>query len=127
MSVATQSISAREGRPGPLVAAIVITVAAAILGIATVGMIPDEAPDFVGPVQVGISVLMLACAWFLWKGHRWAAIVIFVATAFSGLLSLPGPFAAPDLSDKVLAGLGIVEAVVVCALLLLRSTRRALA
>lgn len=127
MFAATGTISSTGSRPATLVAAVLITVAGAVLGIATLGMIPDEAPGFIGPVQAGVAVLWIACSWFMWQGHRWAAIAIFVTTAISGLLALPGPFAAPDVSDKILAGIGIVQAVAVCWLLLLRSVRRSLA
>jgi hypothetical protein len=56
---------------------------------------------------------------------KWAAIVVFVITFISGLASAPALF-VDDLSVVLLNAISLVEAIAVCWLLLLKSTRQAL-
>jgi hypothetical protein len=98
----------------------------AIGSLATLPLIPDEAPDAIVPISIAIAVVSLLGALYLWQGRRWAAILLFVVTAFNGLSSAPGVFEADEAYNKVLAAIGVVLTIVVCALILQRSTRAAL-
>jgi hypothetical protein len=115
-----------EARPGTLVSAVVLAVLGAIGSLVTLPLMPDEAPEAIIPISIALAIVSLLGAWFLWQGLRWAAILLFVVTAFNGLSSAPGVLEADETYNKVLAGVGVLLAVVVCALLVRRSTRAAL-
>jgi hypothetical protein len=109
-----------------LVAAVALTVLGAIGSLATLPFMPDEAPDAIIPISIALAVVSLIGACYLWQGLRWAAILLFVVTAFNGVSSAPGVFEADETYNKILAGVGVVLAVIVCVLLVRRSTRAAL-
>ena len=111
-------------RPWPLVWAVVLTVLTAIFSFATLPLIPDDAPSFVLPAVIGITIVSLIASWGLWQYSKWAAIVLFAITVLNGLAAAPGVF-VDDVSAafRVLSAVGLVEAVVVCWLLWLTWTR----
>lgn len=126
MSAVSAPAPYTQQRPTALVAAIVLTVVTSILSIATVGMIPDEAPAFIAPLSIATGVLGIAASYFVWRGAKWAAWLIIVMNALNALAAAPAPFAAPDAASKTLGTIGLVTSVAICVLLLKRSSRSAL-
>lgn len=125
MSVMTQSRPSAE-RPLTLVGAVALSVLTVVATFATLPLIPDDAPSFVLPLVIGLAVVTAAAAWFLWQCRTWAAIVIFVISAFNILTSLPAPFADEGAAFIAVNITGIVISAITCWLLLTRSTRGAL-
>jgi hypothetical protein len=119
-------------RPGSLVAAVAVIVAGAVANLATLPLIPDDAPAAVLPVFIALSVAWLAGAWGIWQCSKLAAIFVFVITVLNGLSSVPGIFLAEDdsvameVTFRVGAAVGTVHAIAICWLLLMKSTRDAL-
>ncbi|OAI43698.1 hypothetical protein AYO38_10440 [bacterium SCGC AG-212-C10] len=126
MSTAAFPTAAGRPRPGTLVAAVAITVAMAVLSLATLPMIPDDAPGAVVVISAVAAAITSVGAWGLWSLKRWGAITVFVFTALNGLAAMPGPFAAPDTATKVLAAVGVVTSAAVCVLILMPATRAAI-
>ncbi len=113
-------------RPVPLVAAVVLTLLAAVVMLATLPVIPDDAPDAIAPISIVAAILLFVGALGLWQGLRWAAILTFVVTILNGLSAAPGIVFAEDAKIQVFAALSVVQAVAVCWLLLRKTTRAAL-
>ena len=126
MSAVVQPSRAARTRPGTLVAAVVLTVLGAIGSLATLPLMPDDAPAAIIPISIAVAAVSLLAAWYVWQGWRWAAILLFVVTLLSGLSATPGIAEASDTLNKIFAFVGVVQAVAVCVLLVLRSTRAAL-
>lgn len=126
MSAVTAPARYSQERPTALVAAVVLTVISSVVSLATLGMIPEEAPSFILPISVGTSVLGLVGAYFVWRGAKWAAWVLVGLNALNALAAAPAPFAAPDAASKVLGTIGFFASVAICVLLLKRSSRNAL-
>lgn len=126
MSLSDRSVEI-EGRPPALVAAVALTLLGVVGGFATLPLIPDDAPSFVLPLVIGVSLVTVLAAWGLWQCAKWGAVLVFVISAFNGLTGLPGIF-ADDLSTafRVMNVVGIAVAVAICWLLLLRQTRQVL-
>ncbi len=113
-------------RPWTLTAAIWLTV---INGLGTILPLPFIAGDVPGVavvLSIVFGVVVLAGAWAMWRGSKWAAVVVFVLTAINFVFSIPGAFAAPTLTLRILTGVGAPLLLITCVLLVMRQTRRAL-
>jgi len=126
MSTIASATTVRE-RPASLAAAVWLTVASVVIALATIPLFLGDAMALATTlIGAGLGLVALVAAWGLWQCQRWGQVSVFVITAINGLLSLPGvPFADAGW-ERVLSALGVVEAIVVCWLLLLGSTRAAL-
>ena len=115
-------------RPESLMAAVALIVIGAALNLGSLGIQPEDAPpmEVLVPVTIALSTVWLACAWGIWEGMKWAAIVGFIVTLVNGLLTAPGIFFADELWVNIACVIGVVHAVAVCWLLLVKSTREAL-
>lgn len=116
----------RSERPWTLTAAIWLTIFNGVGSIAPLPWIAGDIPAVGVALSIAFGVVVLAGAWGMWQGWKWAAIVVFVLTAINFLLSIPGMFAAPTTTLKVLTAIGAPILLATCVLLLVRQTRQAL-
>ena len=120
--------SAGTVRPTSLVWAVALIGIGVVVNLAALPIQPDDAPPpaVVWTTGIGLSALWALGGWGLWQGWRWAAILTFVVTALNGLATVPGIFFPDETWIKVLCAIGVIHAIVVCWLLVLKSTREAL-
>ncbi|MCA9830294.1 MAG: hypothetical protein R3B97_11610 [Dehalococcoidia bacterium] len=129
MTATVQSQMVTRARPGTLAAAVALTVFNAL---APFPLLPTMSGvnGFVVTVAVVFAVVSLLGAWGLWRGWKWAAILLFVISLLNALLSFGGIFTAPDGSpdtwDRTLNSIGVIISLGICALITVRTTRRAL-
>lgn len=129
MTATVQSQMATSARPGTLAAAVALTVFNAL---APFPLLPTMSGvnGFVVTVAVVFAVVSLLGAWGLWRVWKWAAILLFVISLLNALLSFGGIFTAPDGSpdtwDRILNSVGVIVSLGICALIAVRTTRRAL-
>jgi hypothetical protein len=125
MSITTAHAGVPE-RPVGIVAAVALTVIAAVFTLATIPLTPDDAPAAIVPLSIAYGVIALGGAWGLWHGSKWAAVVVFAVTLLNGLAAAPGIVFAGNIGIQVLCAIGVLQTIAVCWLLLLDSTRSAL-
>ena len=116
----------QSARPWTLTAAIWLTIVNGLGSIAPLPWIAGDIPAAGVGLSIAFAIVVLAGAWGIWQGWKWAAIVVFVVTAINALLSIPGVFAAPTTTIKVLTAIGLPILVATCVLLAARQTRQAL-
>lgn len=126
-------MAAQPLAPMPLAAArrpTVVTVALVMLvlmGLFSLVPTPgiEEMPRSVLIAGYVFALLKLVAAVGLWRCHRWAAILGFVAVLLDALTAIPGIFFAGELAFQALAGVWVVVSILVLALLTLPAARRA--
>jgi hypothetical protein len=117
-----------------------ITVAAIIHAVLSLGNIllsipfltgaalPDDGPPlFIIILTLIIGLVGLVTAWGAWKLKRWGSVSTIVLRVLDSLTSAPAIFFAPSLGLQMGAVVGILLSIGVIWLLLMPTTRRAMA
>lgn len=109
---------------------IVVTVALVLMVLAALSsLVPapgtEEIPQFILISAYVLAFLKLVAAVGLWRCHRWAAILGFVAVLLDGLTAVPGAFFAPTVALQLLSTVGTLISIVILVLLVLPAARRA--
>lgn len=110
-------------RPTPIVWAVILTAANAVGGVIFTVAMPDlEDRGTIVPVSIVAGALLLAVAWFLWSGARWAAIATVALNLINVLMAIPAYF-ADDGAFMLGATVSIILSVLTIALVLSPAAR----
>jgi len=120
--------SAGTVRPTSLVWAVTLIGIGVVVNLAALPIQPDDAPPpaVLWTMGIGLSALWALGGWGLWQGWRWAAILTFVVTVLNALATVPGIFFADELWINIGCVIGVIHAIALCWLLVMKSTRDAL-
>jgi hypothetical protein len=110
-----------------------VTVAAILLALLSAWslvtpLFPTEGiPAFVIYESVALGAFGLFAAYWLWTLKRGSVALTIIASALNILLSAPGTFLAPTVTDQISIGVGIVIFALIIVLVVLPASRRAYA
>jgi hypothetical protein len=124
--MATSSTAVMQGsRPQAVTLAVALTVVNVSFGVISMAVFPDI-EDFatVLTVSIVLGALMLAAAWFLWRGARWGAIAAIAVNAFNILIGLPAYFTGQTASFIIAATVSMVLSAGTIAFIYSQSARR---
>jgi len=117
---------ATQRRPETLLAAVALAVIGGVAAIATLPLIPDDAPDAVLWLSLAAGVLFIIAAAGVWQGIRAAAYALFALALLNGLAAAPGIPFDEEWYEKAFAAVGVTHAIALCWLLAAKNTREAL-
>lgn len=112
--------------PWTLTAAVWLTVVSALGMVVPLPWIIHDVPTAVTIIGIPFTVLLLAAAWGMWKGWKWAAIGAVVLHVLNLVSSIPPSLGASTETVQVLSIIGVPLSVAACVLIVMRSTRQAL-
>jgi hypothetical protein len=70
-----------------------------------------------------IDIVAIIAAYGAWNAQRWGVVLLVITAILTTLPGLAGMLLAPDLSTRIMAGIGAILGVVVVVLCLWRERR----
>lgn len=82
-------------------------------------------PFFMVIAQFTIDIVAIVAAFGAWRAQRWGVVLLVVTAILISLPALAGMLFAPDLSTKIVSGVGAILGIIVVILCLWREHRPA--
>jgi hypothetical protein len=80
-------------------------------------------PFFMVITTFTIDIVAIIAAYGAWNAQRWGVVLLVITAILTTLPGLAGMLLAPDLSTKIMAGIGAILGIVVVVLCLWRERR----
>ena len=80
-------------------------------------------PFFMVILAFTVDIVALVAAYGAWNKQRWGVVLLIVSAALNALPSLGGMIFAPDVTTRIIGGIGLVFAAIVIVLCLWRDRR----
>jgi uncharacterized membrane protein (DUF2068 family) len=113
-------------RPVPVTVAVVLLALLSVLNFIS-PLLPTDYPTIVLFLGGALGVAGLLAAAGLWQMRRWGLLLTIIVSVLNILLAVPGIFAEPHATGKLLAGVTTVGFVLVIMLVVRSNSRRAFA
>ncbi len=113
-------------RPVPVTVAVVLLALLGVLNFVS-PFLPTDYPTFILFLGVAFGVVGLLAAAGVWRLRRWGLWLTIVVSVLNLVFSVPGIFAEPHATGKLLAGVTTVGFALVIVLVMRSNSRRAFA
>src|SRR5262245_26579798 len=80
-------------------------------------------PFFMVITTFTIDIVAIVAAYGAWNAQRWGVVLLLITAILTTLPGLAGMLLAPDMSTKILSGIGAVLGIIVVVLCLWRERR----